>query len=227
MNINIQGHGLDLTPPLKDYVNKKIGKLDEFFNNVIKAEVILDARNIKDLERSHVAEVSMWVGGKKVIRATEAASDMYAAIDLVSEELKVQLKKHKEKHVQERRHEGERIKRMTREYNPELEPIEGPQIIKRSNFEIKNMSRKEAKDELKLLKQDFILFRNVDNGEVTILYGKKFIDSSEASPLDKDEAAKSLNKGKKKLLAFLNAETNQLNVLYKQNSGNFGLIEPS
>lgn len=119
MHMNIQGHGITLTPALKEYASKKIGKLDEFFKNIIKGEVILDARNIKSAQKSHVAEVCLWVGGKKVVRAIEAAADMYSAIDLVLEELKVQLKKHKEKHVQEQRRGGEKIKKMNREYPPE------------------------------------------------------------------------------------------------------------
>ncbi len=227
MNINIQGHGIELTAPLKEYANKKIGKLDEFFNNIIKAEVVLDARSIKSAEKCHVAEVSMWVGGKKVIRASEAGRDMYAAIDLVVDELKPQLKKHKEKHYKEKRREGEIIKKLSREYNTDDEPIEGGKVIKRTRYEIKNMTREEAKAELKLLGYEFIVFRNVENGEVTMLQGKKFIDSESVSELNSDDAAQNIKKGRKKVLAFINSDTNQLNILYKQNSGNFGLIEPS
>ncbi|NQU16584.1 MAG: ribosome-associated translation inhibitor RaiA [Candidatus Saganbacteria bacterium] len=228
MIINIQGHGINLTPPLKEYAGKKIAKLDEFFNNIIKAEVILDARSIKAAIRSHVAEVSLWVGGKKVIRASEAGQDMYAAIDLVSEELKSQLKKHKEKHIQEKRRQGKKFKKLSREYNvDEEEEQEGPKIVKRPNFEIKTMTREEAKAELKLLGLEFIVFRNAEDGEATVLYGRKFVDGSTASELSADDAAAKFKKGKRKLLPFFNSETNQLNILYKINSGDFGLIEPS
>lgn len=120
MQIKIQGHGMDLTPALKAYAEKKIGKLDEFFSNIIKAEIILDDRHIRDSKRRQVAEVSMWVAGKKVIRATEAGEDMYAAIDLVSEELKQQLKKFKDKHVKNKRREAEEIKRELRTFRPSL-----------------------------------------------------------------------------------------------------------
>lgn len=226
MHINIQGHGIELTPPLKEYAEKKIGKLDEFFNKIIKAEIVLDARKIKSSEKCHVAEVNLWVGGKKVISATEAGRDMYAAIDLVVEELKPQLKKHKGKHNKEKRREGEKIKRLSREYNPEVGLSEDEQAIEKARCEIKNMTREEAKAELKLLKQDFIVFRNVENAEITMLSGRSFVDSSSANELNRDDAAKSIKKGSKKVLAFINPETNQLNVLYKRNSGNFGLIEP-
>lgn len=113
MQIKIQGHGMELTPALKAYAEKKIGKLDEFFSNIIKAEIILDDRHSRDSKKRQVAEVSMWLAGKKVIRATEAGEDMYAAIDLVAEELKQQLKKFKDKHVKNKR-------RPFREFRPSL-----------------------------------------------------------------------------------------------------------
>lgn len=227
MLINIQGHGFDLTGPLKDYADKKIGKLDEFFNNIIKADIILDARDIKSAVRSHVAEVSLWVGGKKVIRAAEAGQDMYAAIDLVFEELKIQLKKHKEKHIQEKRRDGEKFKKMTREYNPETEQEEGTGIVKKNKLEVKNMTREEAIEELKLFSQDFLVFRNVETGDINMVQGKRITGPSKLSALEAGQAVKTLKKSRKKVFAFLNSSTNQMNVLYKRNSGNLGLIEPS
>ncbi|MFC1495871.1 ribosome hibernation-promoting factor, HPF/YfiA family [Candidatus Margulisiibacteriota bacterium] len=227
MQINLQGHGIDLTEPLKEYTNKKIGKLDEFFSRITKAEVVLDARKIQDNNRSQVAEVSIWASEKKLIRASEAAQDMYAAIDLVYEELKRQLKKHKEKHVQERRRSGEKLKRMAREYHPEAKSEQdGPIIVKRKNFNIPVMDIKAAEQELKLTKQEFIVFVNAESGDINVFHQEKNIESAGLLPLTQEAAAKILSEGKRNIITYLNDKTNQLNVLYKRNSGNFGLIEP-
>lgn len=114
MQINIQGHHTVLTGPLREYAEKKITKLQEFFSNIQKITVMLDARQNLDTKRSQVAEVSIWAAGKKLIRATEAGQDMYAAIDLVFEELKKQLVRHKEKHVKEVRRAAEKLKEIAR-----------------------------------------------------------------------------------------------------------------
>lgn len=45
-------------------------------------------------------------------------------------------------------------------------------------------------------------------------------------PMRVDEAAMQLNLSKDKFFVFLNAETNQVNVIYKREDGNLGLIEP-
>ncbi|MFA4967614.1 MAG: ribosome-associated translation inhibitor RaiA [Candidatus Margulisiibacteriota bacterium] len=116
MQINIQGHGIELTNPLRDYAIKKISKLEEFSKNIQKAQVVLDARCDDDSKRSQVAEVTVWLDGKKVIHASEAGQDMYAAIDLVLAELEQQVKKYKEKYIKNNRHEAERLKQINHTY---------------------------------------------------------------------------------------------------------------
>ncbi|OGC07551.1 ribosomal subunit interface protein [candidate division WOR-1 bacterium RIFOXYD2_FULL_36_8] len=114
MQMNIQGHGIELTSPLSQYATKKLEKLQEFYKNIIKMMVVLDVRKNKDIKNSHVADVSIWVSGKKVVHASEVGEDMYAAIDLVYEELKRQLVRHKEKHMKETRRVAEKLKERQR-----------------------------------------------------------------------------------------------------------------
>ncbi|OGB87901.1 ribosomal subunit interface protein [candidate division WOR-1 bacterium RIFCSPLOWO2_02_FULL_46_20] len=111
MQITITGRGIDITPPLRDYAQEKVGKLEEFYHNIQKVEVVLEARDIDDAERSHVAEIRAWLDSLKMIQATEGARDMYAAIDLVVEEAKRQVQRHKSKHVEEQRREARKTKR--------------------------------------------------------------------------------------------------------------------
>ncbi|QCQ23071.1 ribosome hibernation-promoting factor, HPF/YfiA family [Desulfoglaeba alkanexedens] len=47
-----------------------------------------------------------------------------------------------------------------------------------------------------------------------------------AKPMDLDEAVMQLNLSNGGFLVFTNRHTNRVNVLYKRNDGNFGLIEP-
>ncbi|MBQ4132456.1 MAG: ribosome-associated translation inhibitor RaiA [Desulfovibrionaceae bacterium] len=51
-------------------------------------------------------------------------------------------------------------------------------------------------------------------------------DSYEPKPLHVDEAAEQLNKSSQEFLVFINAESDKVNVLYKLNNGDFGLIDP-
>ncbi|MBN3032679.1 MAG: ribosome-associated translation inhibitor RaiA [Candidatus Saganbacteria bacterium] len=102
MQIKITGHGVEVTPSLRDYAQQKTAKLEEFFGGIQKVELVLDARQIYDAERRQVAEVRAWLAGKKVVQAKEGGKDMYAAIDLVMAEVRKQVEKHKEKLGRER-----------------------------------------------------------------------------------------------------------------------------
>jgi len=222
---------MEITAPIRDYAHKKISKLEEFFKNIQKVEVVLDHRQIDDQTRNNVAEVSMWAAGKKVIRATAAGQDIYAAIDVVFGKLEQQLRKHKEKHVQERRRGARKIKEGLEEITYEKE--EGPVLVETKRFASKPMTLDEARDELKLSKEDFILFKEAESGKVELVYKKgdeEFRtlskDNADIKNLNPQMAMKEIKKQGKDFYMFLNSDTKDINVIYRRKSGNYGLIEP-
>ena len=100
MQINLTGHHVDLTSPLRDYVNSKMERLERHFDNVTNIHVILSVEKLR-----HKAEATMHVsGGHLFADATEA--DMYAAIDALTDKLDRQVKKHKEKITDHHQSEG-------------------------------------------------------------------------------------------------------------------------
>ena len=91
MQLNISGHHVDLTPPLRDYVANKLDKLTRHFDNITNAQVTLTVD-----KHQQKAEANIHVGGATLF-ANSVNEDMYAAIDLLSDKLDRQLLKHKEK----------------------------------------------------------------------------------------------------------------------------------
>ena len=118
MQISITGHKIEMTPALRDYVQGKITKLEEFFDNIQKVEVVLDARSNADDNKRQVAEIRAWMAGKKMIQAKEAGKDAYAAFDLALDEAKRQVEKHKEKLGHEKRREAKKLKIKSRLKTP-------------------------------------------------------------------------------------------------------------
>src|SRR3989339_701364 len=114
MQIKITGHGLVVSAALRDYAQKKMTKLEEFFNSIQKVEMVLDARSIDDRNKRQVAEIRIWLAGKKNIQAKEAGKDMYSAIDLVLQEAKRQVEKHKEKLTHEKVRQAKKVKLLSR-----------------------------------------------------------------------------------------------------------------
>lgn len=227
MQIKITGHGVEVTNALRDYVYEKVGKLEEFFGNIQKAEVILDARSIDDVERRQVAEVRAWMAGNCMIQAREAGRDLYAAMDLVIEEAKRQVRRHKDKVVKEQRRKAEDFKQHWHEA-PHAGPEAGPVLVKLSRFARKPMNFDEAQIELKSLGQDFLAFRNVDTKEFNVVRkSESGFDLLRAEKeLTPQQAMDELKKDGGNLIFFNNSETRLPSIVFRRKSGNFGLIEP-
>ena len=91
MQLTVTGHHVDITPPLKGYVEKKLDRIVRHFDQVIDVHCVLTVEKL-----AHKAEATLHVRGGN-IHADAADGDMYAAIDALSDKLDRLVKKHKEK----------------------------------------------------------------------------------------------------------------------------------
>jgi putative sigma-54 modulation protein len=91
MQINIQGHHVDLTDSMQDYVNEKFQKLERFFDHINNVSVVLKVEKVRQ-----IAEATLHVN-QGDIHASADDENMYAAIDSLVDKLIRQLNKHKEK----------------------------------------------------------------------------------------------------------------------------------
>ncbi|MDZ7784415.1 MAG: ribosome-associated translation inhibitor RaiA [Halioglobus sp.] len=92
MQLNISGHHLELTPPLKEYVESKFDRLQRHFDQITNTQVILTVEKMVQK-----AEATVHIAGADLFAAAED-EDMYAAIDALADKLDRQLIKHKQKH---------------------------------------------------------------------------------------------------------------------------------
>jgi len=100
MKINLTGHHVELTDPLREYVNSKMERLERHFDNVTDTHVVLSVEKLR-----HKAEATMHISGGKIFADAEQ-ENMYAAIDSLVDKLDRQVKKHKEKITDHHRSEG-------------------------------------------------------------------------------------------------------------------------
>jgi putative sigma-54 modulation protein len=100
MQINLSGHHVDITTPLRDYVTSKLERLKRHFDHVTDIHVVLGVEKLR-----HKAEATMHISGGDIF-AESVEENMYAAIDGLADKLDRQLKKHKEKITDHHRSEG-------------------------------------------------------------------------------------------------------------------------
>ena len=102
--IEVTGVHLEVDEKINKYVTKKLGKLDKYLPKKVKdsahLEVIL--KDNKNNVNHSMCEVILFLPNSKLV-VMENTINIFAAIDIVEEKLKVQIKKYKELHEVSRR----------------------------------------------------------------------------------------------------------------------------
>jgi len=98
MQLNIDGHHLDVTDALRSYVTDKLQKLERHYDHITTAHVVLSVEKLQQK-----AEATIHISGAELF-ADAQCDDLYAAIDKLTDKLDRQILKHKEKAVD--RHHG-------------------------------------------------------------------------------------------------------------------------
>ena len=162
MNINVRGKNVELTPALKEYVAKRLGKLDKYFDDLTDASVKLLVE-----KETHKIEVTIPVNGM-ILRGEEGTADMYASIDLVVEKLEKQISRYKGK-LSKKSHKVE-IKGTEKIVEAEVDELG---VVKTKRFAIKPMPVEEAIMQMDLVGHSFFVFSNAETEEVNVLYKRK------------------------------------------------------
>jgi putative sigma-54 modulation protein len=205
MKTQIKGRNVTVTDALQDYANEKIEHVHKLLrqrkiDEVTRVELELLVEKNPSIPEPCIAEVTVFTRGP-VIRARESSTDMYAAIDLVTDKLQRRVKKYHDKAHGRTRHGHDKPEVREEESVEELAPVaaaivfadelgggqdhsgDNGRIVKTKQFALKPMSVNEATLQLELVGHDFFVFTN--------------------------------------------AESNRTNVVYRRNDGHYGLIEPA
>lgn len=163
MNINVRGKNVEVTDALKDYVKKRIGKLEKYLGILHDAQVTLVVE-----KNVHRVEVTIPINGM-IIRGEESSGDMYSSVDLVFEKLEKQINKYRGKISHRLRNvsAGEAVSVTA------PEDYEDDRVVKTKKFNVKPMPVDEAILQLNLLGHSFYVFSNAETDQVNVVYKRK------------------------------------------------------
>ncbi|PUW46009.1 ribosome hibernation promoting factor [Cronobacter sakazakii] len=91
MQLNITGQNVEMTEALREFVNTKFAKLEQYFERINQVYIVLKVEKV-----TQVADATLHVNGGE-LHASSEGQDMYAAIDGLIDKLARQLTKHKDK----------------------------------------------------------------------------------------------------------------------------------
>jgi len=103
MQLNVTGHHVNITPPLRDYVSSKLTRIQRHFDHLMDAHCILTVEKLQ-----HKAEATLNLRGMRIY-ADAVEEDMYAAIDGLADKLDRQVRKHKERRTDHHARHVQRI----------------------------------------------------------------------------------------------------------------------
>jgi len=165
MKFTIIGRKITINDQKRDYIEKKLSKLDKFFNSEAEARVV--AGTIKDLE---YIEVSVFAGGM-IYRAEVSDTDVLAATDKIVDVIERQIRKNKTKLAKKLRAPDDWGNALiSGDAYTEGEDNKEFEIVKKKRFQIKPMSVEEAILQMNLLNHSFFVFINQETDEMNVVY---------------------------------------------------------
>ena len=161
MKVTVIAKNIQLTPALKNMVEKKISKLDKYFEPSIEAKATLSVQ-----KNRQIVEVTIPFNGV-ILRCEECTED------LVEEKLQRQIRKQKTKLA--KKNSGGSL-RFPDFYPAEVSDEEEPstaKIVKTKNFNVKPMSEEEAVLQMELIGHSFFVFQDAETHKENVVYKRK------------------------------------------------------
>ena len=165
MNIIVSAKNMELTQALKATVEKKLSKLEKYFNPNVEVQATLSVQ-----KNRQIIEVTIPFNGV-ILRGEEENEDMYASIDLVVDKIERQIRKVKTRLA--RRQAGDALKFQYIPDDPAGKDIEEHKIVRTKRFAMKPMSSEEAVLQMELLGHNFFVYENAESGDVNVVYKRK------------------------------------------------------
>lgn len=168
MKFTIIGRKIEVTDKIRDYVEKKLSKLDKFFKDDTEARVVVGT--IKEQE---YIEATVYASGM-IFRAEVTDFDVLAATDKIVDVIERQIRKNKTRLAKRIRSDYATDEHMISggEYH-DGEDTEKFEIIKTKRFKVKPMSPEEAVLQMNLLGHSFFVFKNHETDEMNVVYRRK------------------------------------------------------
>lgn len=163
MTINVSARNTTVRDTFKKSLEKKLAKLDRFFDEAVVAHVTVIHENGRE-----TVEVTIRASGM-VFRAEKTTGDRLDSLDLVVDALFRQIIKNKTKLEKRLRKTA-----FAPGYDDDFIGAESSyQITRSKRFSVKPMDPEEAILQMNLIGHSFYMFRSSENGEICVVYRRQ------------------------------------------------------
>jgi len=180
MSTEITSRGFEITPEIRQLIETKLAKIQEkLFDDVIDVRVVLDVQKYRN-----ICEIII-VGKEHDVKSVQDSDhSMQDAINAAIDHIKRQAQKNREKIRDHHRSKvtdwtvnvlepGNLRVPLSKSGNGGSSEPGAHRIIRSTNLAIRPMSIEEAALRLDDSKNEFIVFRDVDNDRVSVIYKRR------------------------------------------------------
>ena len=167
---NIRGENIEVTQAIRDYVEKRISKLEKYFEKDLKNTAHVNLKVYSDKQAKVEVTIPL---PYLTLRAEEMSNDLYASIDLVTDKLERQIRKYKTKVNRKSREKG--FKNL--EFAPTQEQTDTDsdneskfQVVRTKQLALKPMDNEEAILQMDMLGHDFFIYEDAETSGINIVY---------------------------------------------------------
>lgn len=169
MDVRFVTRNVELPADVKDYMEKKLIKIEKFFDRILDTQVALNYKR-----GMNVVEITSNVNGL-VMRGEDYAPDLRKAFDKALKNIERQVKKHKSYLTDKARMKVQEISFDLDPSLAQLSPAEEKEelvrdIVKMKKFTAEVMTPIEATMQMDLLGHSFFLFKNASTGAINAVY---------------------------------------------------------
>lgn len=168
MDVRFVTRNVELPADVRDYMEKKLSKIEKFFDHILDTQVALNYKR-----GMNVVEITSNVKGL-VMRGEDYSPDLRKAFDKALKNIERQVKKHKSYLTDKARM---KVTDISFDLGPDLQPLADSQereplrdIVKMKKFNAEVMTPIEATMQMDLLGHTFFLFKNEATGTINAVY---------------------------------------------------------
>ena len=167
MTIEYLCKNYDASDKLKTVIEKKVQKLEKFFDDGTRVKIGLKKGNTRSFNDQYVLELTV-VLDNTVLRAEVTSDNMYNNIDLAIPKIEKQVIRHHKKLASKSK--KFRAKALTVEDEIVEEGEQEKSVVRSKSYTLTPMSIDDAIEELELVGHNFYVFLNKSTNSINVLY---------------------------------------------------------
>lgn len=187
MELEIVGRNYEINDRTRSLIESKLKKIEKFLDDVIEIRCVLNVE-----KHRNICEV-MVIGRGPDLKSVQEAGNMEDAITSTIDHIKTQAQKNRKK-IRDHHQKGGALaspdnwqevvleSKTKRSKSPAAAETVRPQIIRTTRLPIRPMSIEQAALMLDDSKNEFIMFKDVDSGKVSVIYRRRDANFGLISP---------------------------------------------